>query len=113
MGTLVGRSENGDLDVLAAGSLKPVKLSRGRIFPACPFTQRNANLNGAMMASQYLVDYEKKEEMYNSQNIPWKDREQTTINWKQGAEHWKNCAEGIAAWVLETQKLSKVMKGVT
>ena len=63
MGTLIGRGENGDLEVLATGSLRKLSVSRGRIFPNCPFTQRNGNLNGAVMASQYLVDYEAKGEM--------------------------------------------------
>ena len=64
------------------------------------------------MASPYLVSYENKGEMYNSQNIPWMDHEQTTINWKKGAEHWKHSAEAIAAWVVETEKLSRVVKGI-
>ena len=64
------------------------------------------------MASPYLVDYKNKGDMYNSQNIPWMDREQTTINWKQGAEHWNHSTDAIAAWVLATEKLARVVKGV-
>ena len=51
MGTLVARGENGDFEVLAAGSMKPLHLSRGRIFPNRPFTSKHGSLEGAMMYS--------------------------------------------------------------